>query len=276
MRATNLHDAGARLGLDPSTVSRRLAALEDRLDQRLFARTRDGLRPTAAAERMRPFAETMEADAAACVRASAAQETRASGVVRLATTEAFARILVSEGLLDLRREHPDLVVELLGGNRPVDLARGEADIAVRLAALKQPSLRVRCVATMGIALFAAPAYVRARGAVRSAAVLRDHDLLLPTGELARLPEARWLAARRGRVVLRSNSMPALIAAAIAGQGLVPLPIGWGDAEPALERSLTLETIPKRKVWLVTHEVAGPAVAVVANQIASIFERMLAR
>src|SRR5450432_1436358 len=78
LRANNLHDAGARLGLDPSTVSRRLAALEHRLDQRLFARTRDGLRPTAAAERMRPYAETMEADAAACVRASAAQATRTS------------------------------------------------------------------------------------------------------------------------------------------------------------------------------------------------------
>ena len=204
---------------------------------------------------------------------------RTSGVVRLATTEAFARILVSEGLLDVRREHPDLVIELLGGNQPVDLARGDADIAVRLAALKQPSLRARCVATLGVGLFAAPAYVRGRGAVRTPAAMRGHDILLPTGELSRLPEARWLAAQaESRVAFRSNSMPALVAAAIAAQGIVPLPLGWGDSEPGLERLLVLDAIPKRKLWLVTPEAAGrlPAVSVVVEQITAIFERLFSR
>jgi len=59
----------------------------------------------------------------------------------LATTEAFAALLVTEGLLALGDQHPDLVIDLLGGNRPLDIARGEADIALRLAAVHLCSRR---------------------------------------------------------------------------------------------------------------------------------------
>jgi DNA-binding transcriptional LysR family regulator len=278
LRAKNLRDAGERIDLDASTVSRRLAALEKSVGTRLFVRTREGLRPTAAAERLRLHAEAMESDAIALTQAVRAGDARTSGLVRVATTEALGRLLVVEGLLQLRKEHPDLVVELVTGNQPVALERGEADIAVRLAALKQPSLRARRVAKMGVGLFASPSYLRSRGSPRAAAALRGHDVLLPTGELSRLPEARWLAAAAGvRVVFRSNSMPALVAAAGAGQGIAPLPLGWGDTEPELERILVLDAIPPRKVWLVSHDVAmaRPAVQVVSAHLASVLARVFA-
>lgn len=278
LREKNLRGAGARLGVDASTISRRLSALEQTIDARLFVRTREGLKPTARAVRLLPLAERMESDAASFVHMLRAGDARATGVVRVATTEALARMLVSEGLLELRVEHPNLVIELISGNHEVNLARGDADIALRLSPLKQPALRARCIATMGIGLFAAPSYLRARGSARTIAALRGHDVLLPTGELSRLPEARWLAARHGvRVVLRSNSMPALVEAAIRAHGLVPLPLGWGDSEPALERALVLEAIPHRKVWLVTHESADgrPAIQVVAREMAAVLARMFA-
>jgi DNA-binding transcriptional LysR family regulator len=278
LRARNLHDAGARIGLNPSTVSRRLAALEEKLGERLFTRTRDGLRPTATAEGLRHHAEAMEAEVAALLQSVRATGARAEGVVRVATTEALGRMLVSEGLLSLRKEHPDLEIELLAGNQEVDLVRGDADVAVRLSPLKQPQLRARCVAKMGVGLFAATAYVRARGTARTAAALRGHDVLLPTGELHRLPEARWLAARPGiRVVFRSNSMPALVAAAAAAQGVVPLPLGWGDSEPALERLFAIDSVPARKIWLVSHEAQStrPAVRIVTDHLAAILGRLFA-
>lgn len=279
LRAKNLNAAGGRLGLDASTVSRRLSSLEAQLGARLFVRSREGLRPTATAERLRPHAEAMEAEASAVLQAVQAGEERPSGVVRVATTDAFARILVTEGLLGVHREYPDVVVELLSGNQPVNLVRGDADIALRLAALKQPSLRARCVAKMGVGLFASEEYLRARGPVAGPAALGGHDVLLPVGELARLPEARWLAARADvRVAFRSNSMPALVAAALDGEGLVPLPLGWGDSEPALRRALVLDAVPARKLWIVTHEAsrAGLAVGLVSSRMASILGRIFAR
>lgn len=194
--------------------------------------------------------------------------------MRIATTESLARMLVVAGLLDLQTQHPDLVIELLGDNRPVDLARGEADVAVRLAALKHASLKARCVGRTGVGLYASPGYLAARPLGAS---FRGHDVLLPSGELSRLPEVEWLASREGaRVVFRSNSMLALMDAAAAGKGLVPLPLGWGDGEKALVRAKVLEHIPERKVWVVTHPISSErfAVTVVVNQLVAIFERIM--
>jgi DNA-binding transcriptional LysR family regulator len=275
LRAKNLHDAAERLGVDRSTMSRRLTALEGALGTKLFTRTREGLRPTAAVERLRGHAERMEAEATALTLAATSTEARATGTVRVATTEALAAFLVAEGLLGVREQHPELSIELLGGNRPVDLTRGEADIAVRLVPLKEADLRVRCLARLGLGLFASPSYVRARGVVRSAAGLTGHDVILPAGELAVLPEAKWLAARPGvRVVLKTSSMTALVAAATAGLGIAPMTLPWGDRESSLERVLTLDEIPKRAVWLVTHPESADraAVRVVCNRIGSIFGR----
>ena len=273
-RGKKLEAAAKRLGVDASTLSRRMSKLEDQFGARLFVRTREGLAPTATAERLLPHAEAMEANVAALQAALHSGEERAAGVVRIATTESLARMLVVAGLLDLQSQHPDLVIELLGDNRPVDLARGEADVAVRLAALKHASLKARCVARTGVGLFASASYLAARPLDKS---FRGHDVLLPSGELSRLPEVAWLESREGaRVVFRSNSMLALMDAAAAGKGLVPLPLGWGDGEKALVRAKVLEHIPERKVWVVTHPISSErfAVTVVVNQLVAIFERIM--
>ena len=275
LEARNLHDAGSRLGIDRSTVSRRLTLLERRLGTRLFARTRDGLRPTAAAERVRPFAEKMAADAAAVEQAALSEGIQVGGVVRVATTEAIATVLLGHGLLRLREQHPDLLIELLSSNAPVDLLRGEADLALRISPLRQASLRVRCVARLKVGLFAAPSYFQRRGRPTTQAALRGHEMILPSGELARLPEARWLAARPGvRVAFRSNSMPALMSAAASGLGIVPLTATLGDLDRRLERVLLLDAVPERAFWLVTPPAASTraAVRVVADHIAGTFAR----
>lgn len=275
LRTNSLAGAGRRLGVDRSTMSRRVAALEKALGTKLFLRTRDGLRPAAAAERLRVHAERVEAEMLAFEQAATATGTRASGVVRVATTEAMGAFLVEQGLLDLRREHPDVIVEIIGGNRPVDIARGEAEIAMRLLPLKEAALKARCVARLGFGLYASPTYLKARGTPRDEAALEGHDVLLPSGELSQLPEAKWLMARPGaRVAFRSSSMPALIAAAVAGHGLVVLTRSWGDVEKQLDQVFPIEQLPRRPLWLVVHpDVAKrPEVRVVVDHLGVIAER----
>src|SRR5437763_8636445 len=114
LRGKNLADGGARLGVDRTTVSRRLVALEKPLGVRLFARTREGLRPTAAAERLRAHAEAMETEATALSHVAASGDQRSTGVVRVATTEATGVWLVMRGLLSIREQHPEVLVEILG------------------------------------------------------------------------------------------------------------------------------------------------------------------
>ncbi|CAN5683675.1 hypothetical protein BH09MYX1_BH09MYX1_23150 [soil metagenome] len=105
--------------------------------------------------------------------------------------------------------------------------------------------------------------------------MRGHDVLLPSGDLARLPEAEWLGARPDvRVVFRSSSMPAIVAAAKRGLGLAAITDPWGAREPELERAFVIDGIAKRPAWLVGHPEgdARPAVRVVADRIAAIFRR----
>jgi DNA-binding transcriptional LysR family regulator len=275
LEVRSLHDAGKRLGVDRSTVSRRLAGLEQQLGTQLFSRTRDGLRPTAAAERMRPFAEKMAVDAAAVEHAARSVEQSAAGVVRVAMTEAIAMLLVERDLLSLREQYPDVQIQISSKNQPVDLLRGEADLAVRISRLRHASLHVRCIARLPIALFAAPAYLTRRGRPTPAR-LGGHDVIVPGGDLARLPEARWLARRPGvRVAFSSNSVPALVAAAARGAGIVPLTAVIGDLDVRLERLQLIEELPPRAIWIVTPatSVMRPAVRVVADRIAQTFARL---
>jgi DNA-binding transcriptional LysR family regulator len=277
-RAESLARGAKEAGLDRSTASRRITALEAALGAQVFLRTREGLRLSPAGERLRERAERMAAEARALAAEAGDTASQISGTVRIATTEALAVLLVEEGLLSLREQHPQLILELLGGNRPVDLARGEAELALRVTPVREANVQVRCVVKLGLALFAAESYVRRRGAPTSEAELAGHDVVLPSSELAMLPEAKWLASRPGvQVAFRSSSMPALLAATAAGAGIGAITDAWGLRVPALRRLFPLESVEPRPLWLATAPEAASraAVRLVGEHIATIFGRSAA-
>jgi DNA-binding transcriptional LysR family regulator len=219
----------------------------------------------------------MEAEVRALEGKAVAGGEAVSGRVRIATTEAMCVRLVEGGLLELRQEFPGIELEVLGGNRAVDLSHGEADLAVRLSPTTDKALKVRVIARFGISLFASTAYVRSRGAPRSASQLRGHHVLIPSGELAALPEAKWLASRPGvHVAFRSTSMAALVEAALRGHGICPVTAAWGSTVAGLEHLFPLEHITARPVWLVAHPdvLERPAVRVVADRIAEGFRNLV--
>lgn len=267
----SLATGAKEVGLDRSTASRRIAALELSLGTRLFLRTRDGLRPSPAGLRLKVHAQRM-ADEARAFRMSAEDTSAVTGRVRVTTTEAMAGMLVREGLLRLRDRHPRLELELLGGNRVLDLTRGEADIALRVVKVAEPSLRVRRVAKLPFALFASEAYVRQRGRPRTDAELAGHDVITMAGELASLPESRFLESRPGvHVVLRTSSMTAMLAAVLDGYGIGAITGPWGERELGLVKLFDLPQIPARPLFLAMHPdaAARPSVRAVADEIVAI-------
>ncbi|HVW28176.1 MAG TPA: LysR family transcriptional regulator [Polyangiaceae bacterium] len=272
-RAANLSRGARDARVDRSTASRRIAALEEALGARLFLRTREGLRLSPAGDRVLGHAEQMASEARALrLSANDGGVEAARGVVRIATTEALAAMLVRRGLLEIGVTHPGLQIELLGANRVVDLARGEADLALRVTKVEQSSLRVRRVARLPFSAVAGEPYVRRRGAPRSERDLAGHDVLLHTGELATLPEARWLGSRPGvRVVLRTNSMIALLAGIAAGAGISVIAGSSAEQELGLVRLFDVAALPPRPLFLAMHPDAATraAVRVVAEHVAAI-------
>lgn len=271
-RAASLLRGAREAGLDRSTASRRISTLERAVGARLFLRTREGLRLSAVGERLLQQAERMAAAAREFERTVTDDVEEVRGRVKLATTEALAATLVRRGLLELHTRHPALELELLGSNAVVDLTRGEADIALRVSKIDQPSLRVRRIMRVPFAAFASDAYLRRRGRPRHEGDLAGHDVLLLSHELAKLPETRWLADRPDtHVVLRTNSLNALLSGLSTGAGISVLALGDSGHSLGLTHLFDVPALPARALWLAMHPDAASRAAVraVGDHIAQI-------
>ena len=274
-RCANVLRGAQEAGLDRSTATRRIAALERSLGARLFLRTRDGLRLTSLGERLRAHGERMAAEARELEQAASDTGGEVRGRVRLATTESIAVTLLRRGLLDLTARYPGLELEVLGSNAVLDLTRGEADLALRITKPDQPSLRVRRVARLGFAAFAGEPYVRRRGRPRSERELAGHHVLLLSGELAKLPETRWLAGRPDvQVALRTNSVIALLTALADGAGISVIAGNAAETDLQLVRLFELPALPQRPLYLAMHPdaAARAAVRVVADPVSDVIAR----
>ncbi|AKU99511.1 Transcriptional regulator [Labilithrix luteola] len=271
-RAGTLASAARSLGVDQTTVGRRLASLEESVGQTLLERAPTGFSPTEVGRRVIGAAETM-ADAAGDFEIAArSDEAGAVENVRVATTDSLAEHFVIPALATLRARKPNVNVDLQTAWARVNLLRGEADIAVRLVRPTHRRLVARKVADFAMRAYASPAYVAARG--MPASDFRGHDVLAYTA--AREASSNFtlagLDARPGRNVLQTNSGSALLRAARDGLGVAELPSYVGDADPGLVR-VCANHARFYSVYLVSHEDRRRvrAVRAVSEAIAAAFD-----
>ena len=255
-RGGSLGAAGTQLGMDVSTVSRRLDRLEGELGVHLFDRTRDGTVPTAAAEQMVPHAEEMEQSVQRFAAAVAQVETAVEGVVRLTVPPGISDTFVAPLLPELHRRHPLLRIELDASIGYADLTRREADLALRATRPRSGDLVMTRLLTAPAVPMTSPAYAAELGRLRH---LGDARWIAWGADLAHIPAARWLATFGPDVVpvLRTNHMASQIAAARGGLGVMmaaPVFARFGLAPVAPARSLlpAWKDLPVEEMWLVGH------------------------
>jgi DNA-binding transcriptional LysR family regulator len=224
------------LGMNQSTVQRRIAELERQLGQILFERRVDGYRLTSLGEELRPIAERVEAAISDFRRHVEASNTKLVGSIRLTCPEtAGYRIIKSELLDRFHAYYPELRVEIVMVDQILDLANGEADIAFRTSDPKDEALVARKVAEVPWAVFASRAYVDRRGIPKVLKDLVNHDVIQFDGPIVDHPAGRWIKsiAPHARVTARCTSTPALVLAVKSGAGVSPLPIIAAESEPDL-------------------------------------------
>ncbi len=256
-RERSLASAGAHLGLDASTLSRRLAALEELLDARLFDRTRDGLVPTEAAELLFAAAEEMEAAHARFTQGALGFEREAKGVVRLSVPPGVADAFIAPALFRLREKHPQIRIELDASVRITDLTRREADLALRTIRPQSGELVMLKVNTSVWTPMTAVGSPATKTAVKTWA---DLPWIAWGDDLAGIPPARWLAEHVPgcEPVLKTSHIAAQVAAVARGFGVALLPVIYArvqDVAPvkwsrALEPSA--KALPPSETWLVGH------------------------
>ena len=253
-RAGSLKAAARSLRLDPSTVYRRLQAVEGALGQKLFTREGGVYRPTEPGQRLAVAAERIEAETLALDRAMTGRDSALSGGLRITASETLAYRLLPELLAEFRARHPGIRLELLIDNRPLDLARREADLALRATRPEEPRLFGRKLADIAWTIYAGDAYLTRRTPPSDLAALAAHDII-GWDEDANVTAAVWLAGTvpASAVVYRSSSLINQMAAAKAGIGVAALPCYLADAEPGLSRLLPPIPALQRELWLITHE-----------------------
>ena len=239
VRSGTLAGAATSLGLDATTVGRRLARLEQAVDARLFDRTAKGYVPTAAGTRILPRAEAIEREIIAAMRDVEGEDQRLAGNVRLAATEMLSTRFIAPHLHRFNRRYPDIKLELACTNRDVDLGRREADIALRLARPHQDDVVVKRLFVIDLALYASHGYVEELGEPGSNGQdgFGGHRCVGFADTRAFRRENEWFDqfAPNAEVALRSDSVSSIMSATIAGVGIALLPCRVADAEPALRR-----------------------------------------
>lgn len=252
-RAGTLSAAARVLKVNQSTMSRRLATLEAAVGARLFERTASGYSLTLAGETVRAQVEQLEGQAIGIERHLLGQDARPTGRVRLAASDSFAAWFLVPQLESFHRLYPGIELDLVTGNQPVNLARREADISLRLTRPKEPNLVARRLGQAAWAVYASATYLAVNGKPSVRGRLRGHRVIALDAELRGTVGARWLLEQGnlGVVTLRCNSLISQAAAVVAGLGVSPLPCLFGDREPRLARALP-RAIGAHDVWLVVH------------------------
>jgi len=250
-RVGTLAGAARELGVEHTTVSRRIAALETTLAVKLFVRTPDGFVLTEPGRAVLGHVETAS-NAFAAVERVASEDDALRGTVRLTTSEGFSPYVI-KALPELRARHPDILVDVLAGNTVFDLTRREADLALRIAITPQPDLIARKLGVLGWGVYASDGYVQSAGMPASTQDLANRDVIAFDESLSKIPGALWITehGKAARIVMRSNSIVAALNAALAGLGLAVLPCFLAAREPSLRR-VPGASIGQRDLSMVVH------------------------
>jgi len=247
--------AAKALQLSQSTVHRRLAELEKRIGRNVVIRHATGYRLTEFGNELQPWAEQVEKAVASLERYLVAASDAPTGSVRVTCSESIGYRLIQSPLLEtFHGRHPGLRVELIMSDHFLDIARGEADVAIRAGIPNEETLVGRKIADVPWALYCSRAYLARHGRVERAEDIAEHSVIEFDGDIRDHHAAKWLrsVAPTARVVARSNTVPGLLMSVKSGAGLAPLPLPLAVRETELE--CVLGPVPGlySPIYLLTH------------------------
>jgi DNA-binding transcriptional LysR family regulator len=239
------------LGVDGSTVARRLAKAEEALGATLFHRRRAGYTATAEGEELIALARRVELDIVSVARLVSGSTEGLAGELRVTTSDSML-LFLSPAIASFRALNPAITLDLVVSNTSLNLARGEADVAVRATDTPGENLFGRKAATMAWAPYGPlpgicplPAGGRARF---------DRPWVSYSGQLTALKARGFLEERVGqeRIAFRTDSLAAAAEAVAAGLGQAYLPCMLGGLHPRLRRIGPAERALDDELWVLTH------------------------
>lgn len=230
--------ASKALAVNQTTVARRVESLEAALSLKLFERGQSGSRLTEAGRDLLAEGEKVERAAQNFDSRAKAHQRGMAGSIRVTCIEILANMAVTPAIGEFRKLHPEVQVDLMITDQPLDLSVGEADLAVRaVQTLPNSDLLARKISDYEFALYCARDYAERKGVPTSMEDLVNHDLIGGDAGLDQVAAMIWMfeQAHGKAPVTRSNSMSNLVHAVRAGLGIAPLPCVVADTDTRLVR-----------------------------------------
>jgi DNA-binding transcriptional LysR family regulator len=228
--------AARQLGVNQTTVARRLAALEEALSVRLFDRKQDGYRLTETGSAILAQAERVAGEAETLERLVAQRRRHLSGTIRVTTPELIANLMLTPWLSEFMELYPDIRVDILATDERLELGRGQADVALRVGNMPaEAGLVVRKLADAPWAIYCGKTYAEKHGSPSSVGELRAHVIIGAEGLLMKAGPYIWLGdvTRGARVRSVCSTIANVLSAVKAGQGVAALPCSVAHPETDL-------------------------------------------
>lgn len=254
VRCGRLTAAAKQLGVDHSTLSRRIMDLERNLQVRLFDRQPSGYTLTPQGESLLDSAQAMETTAMGIMANVAGSSLKIAGTVRVGAPDGFGTHFLAPRLGRLGAMHPDLQIQLVTLPRVFSLSKREADIAIGLAPPEEGRLHARKLTDYELGLYGSADYCARFGPVRSLSGIEQHRFIGYIEDLIYAPQLDYLPmiSKQIRPSFTSSSLLAQLQATIQGFGLCVLPCFMADEDARLKRVLKDEISLKRSFHLITH------------------------
>jgi DNA-binding transcriptional LysR family regulator len=245
VRSGNVTEAGSRLGVNQSTVSRRIAHLESQLGKTLFDRTAKGWVITPAGEKIVMLAEDMAHKASAIHRKIESDSEDVSGLIKVTVSDVCSKRFVMPVIRDFRRDHPDVDFELIAAEEVLNLAGREADIAIQAMTEPPPNVVGKRICRLAYHVYGHPELLKNLSPETPPCITWIGDgVTMPCWIKKNFPKLKR--------AYRTNSSVAMFEMCREGLGLALLPCPLADEADELVRVPVDHVESGHDVWVLSH------------------------
>jgi len=254
-RSGKLNLAAKKLKIEPTTISRRILRLEEKLDVKLFYRSNNQYILTDDGTRLIIFAEKIESEILSINEEFTNKDVNLTGVVRISLPEGLGIEIFTKYLKEFYKEHRDLEIELLADTKARSLSNKEVDISITLSRPKKGKLVSWKLSDYVIQLYGSKEYFTKNKMIDNLEDLTGHKFISYVDDLVDYPELNYLhdSFNNIKILFRSNNLQAQLNAVKEGIGIALLHNFIAKKEKNLIPILPKKIKIKREYWIVIHE-----------------------
>ena len=250
----NLKSAARELGVNHTTVFRRINVLEDSLSVRLFERSRSGYTLTKAGEEIIESVQRAEEQMHAIQRTLMGKDIKLSGNLKISTTDTIGFYWLPQYIKMFKEKYPEILVDLDIQTRYTNLTKREADIVIPAVNIQPDYMVGRRLAPIFFRLYASQTYIEKYGLPKKLKDFLEHQFVLPNEALANLSANKWLRkyVPDRCIVAASDKLSTLFKFAQQDLGITALPHYVGLSDPLMVEIMELPAYCHRHIWILTH------------------------